>query len=242
MGTPLSIDSSRNRLGLSEAEAVSLIAEIRASNLTYCGAPKLENLVKAAFGIAAAGVTGCYVEAGVALGGSAILLARLKPADTRLDLYDVFGMIPPPGENDGPDAHARYEVIRSGASAGLGDARYYGYVEDLLTQVKDNLRRFEVDPQDDGLTWNAGLFSDTLHPAGKVALAHIDCDWYDSVRLCIERLTPVLTPGGMIVFDDYNSYSGCRRAVDELLAARPDFKVAFENRSIGLRLDPTTSP
>jgi predicted O-methyltransferase YrrM len=215
--------------------ADQLIARIRAAHLTYCGPPKLENLAALIQEVTASKVAGDVIEAGVALGGSAILLALLKPQTARLTLYDVFEMIPAPGENDGPDAHARYEVIRSGASAGLGDQTYYGYVENLQDQVQRNLETFGVDLARDRVALERGLFQDTLHPAGPVSFAHIDCDWYDSVRTCIERIVPRLSPGGILVFDDYNSYSGCRRAVDELRAERPDFAVAIEARSLALR-------
>lgn len=217
-----------------------LIARIRASNLTYCGKPKLENLRDSALRVRAEGVAGAFVECGVALGGSAILLGSLRGPGTRLELYDVFSMIPPPGPLDGEDAHKRYEEIKSGSSAGLGGQTYYGYVDDLIAQVKSNLRAFDIDPDRDGdnVRLVQGLFEDTLYPTGPVAMAHIDCDWYEPVRTCIDRILPHLSPGGVLVFDDYSSYSGCTKAVDELLAARQDIKPIFHNRSLGIRLTP----
>lgn len=211
------------------------IADIRAAKLSYCGPPKLENIAEALLRVRGENVPGRYVEAGVALGGSAILLGLLKPADVPLDLFDVFAMIPPPGVNDGEDAHRRYDEIRSGASAGLGGDTYYGYVNDLLDKVKANLRQFGLDPDGGNIRCIPGLFEDTLYPAGPVALAHIDCDWYDSVRVCIERIVPQLAPGGIIIFDDYSSYSGCRRAVDEWLARDTDMEKLFHRRSLGVR-------
>lgn len=216
-------------------DAAALIAEIRAANLSYCGRPKLENIAEAAQRVIEDRVPGGYLEAGVALGGSAILLGRLKPADVSLDLYDVFGMIPPPGDNDGEDAHKRYEEISSGASAGLNGDLYYGYVDNLLEKVKGNLRQFGLEPDGGSIRCIPGLFEDTLHPAGAIALAHIDCDWYDSVWTCIERIAPRLSPGGVIIFDDYSSYSGCRSAVDEWLAQTPEMETLFHKRSLGLR-------
>ncbi len=211
------------------------IAAIRAAKLSYCGPPKLENITEALLRIRSENVPGRYVEAGVALGGSAILLGLLKPADVPLDLFDVFAMIPPPGANDGEDAHRRYEEIRSGASAGLGGDTYYGYVDGLLDKVKANLRQFGLDPDGGNIRCVPGLFEDTLYPAGPVALAHIDCDWYDSVRVCIERIVPRLAPGGIMIFDDYSSYSGCRRAVDEWLARDTGMEKLFHRRSLGVR-------
>lgn len=235
----------RNMFGVAEAEKSSplpnaamieqLIAEIRAANLSYCGRPKLENIAEAVLLVRSDNVPGDYLEAGVALGGSAILLGQLKPSDVRLDLYDVFGLIPPPGENDGEDAHRRYTEIRSGESVGLGGNTYYGYINELLEQVKGNLRQFGLDPDHGNIRCVPGLFEETLHPADLVALAHVDCDWYDSVKVCIDRITPKLSPGGIIIFDDYSSYSGCRRAVDEWLDKDSQFEKIFHRRSLGVR-------
>ncbi len=211
------------------------IAAIRQAKLSYCGPPKLENLAEAGTIVRRDRVVGRWLEAGVALGGSAILLAQMKPARTPLDLHDVFGLIPPPGNHDGPDAHERYAVIAAGTSPGIGGDPYYGYESDLLLKVKENLRAFDVEPDTGTVRCVPGLFEHTLHPDGPVALAHIDCDWYDSVRVCIERLGPALAPGGIIVFDDYSSYSGCRRAVDEWRARDARLSVVFERRSLGLR-------
>jgi predicted O-methyltransferase YrrM len=218
-----------------DATVAQWIAAIRAANLSYCGPPKLENLATAARLVRTAGVHGDWVEAGTALGGSAILLGKLLPRGARLSLHDVFAMIPPPGDNDGADAHQRYEVIRSGRSEGLGGERYYGYESDLLGKVKANLRRFGVEPDGGRVRCVPGLFEHTLRPDGPVALAHLDCDWYDSVRVCIERIAPRLAPGAVVVFDDWSSYSGCRRAVEEWRARDDRLEVVFEQRSIGLR-------
>ncbi len=217
-------------------ELDKLLNQVREAHITYCGIPKLQNLRDAALRVREEGVPGDFLECGVALGGSAVLLAKCKPVTAPLRLYDVFAMIPPPGPKDGEDAHERYEVIRSGASAGLGSDVYYGYRDNLMDQVRDNLVRFGVDPMRDQVSFVRGLFEDTLHPPGPVAFAHIDCDWYEPVRTCMARIIPRLSPGGVLVFDDYSSYSGCRKAVDELLQERKDFEKIFERRSVGIRL------
>jgi hypothetical protein len=220
---------------LSPAAVAELIAAIRSANLTYCGPPKLEHVAEAALRVRAERVPGRFVEAGVALGGSAILIGALKPPNAPLDLYDAFATIPPPGPGDGEDAHRRYAEIAAGASKGLGGDVYYGYLGDLLARVQHNLRAFGLDPARDAIRCVPGLFADTLRPDGPVAFAHVDCDWYDSVRVCIERLEPVLSPGAIIVFDDYESYSGCRRAVDEWLSQAEGFETIFRQRSLGVR-------
>lgn len=44
---------------------------------------------------------------------------------------------------------------------------------------------------------------------------------------CLERIEPRLVSGGILVIDDDDTWSGCRRAVDEYFA---DKQAAFEFR------------
>lgn len=235
--TPSRFDSMPNDVRLPIA---TLLADLRTSHLTYVGMRKLKNLAWAAYSVREARVPGIYVEAGVALGGTAILLGRMKPPDASLQLCDVFGMIPPPTAMDDEDAHRRYEQIRSGKSAGLGDETYYGYRTDLISVVRDNLQRYGLSETTDRIRFCQGEFERSLWIDEPVALAHIDCDWYASVRTCIERIVPHLSPGGIIVFDDYKSYSGCRRAVDEMLHQEPSLEIVFTDKSVGVRRRDTT--
>jgi asparagine synthase (glutamine-hydrolysing) len=179
------------------------------------------------------GTPGNYIEAGVALGGTAALISRLRTPGRRLDLYDVFKVIPPPGAADGDDAHRRYEVIKSGRAVGIGGNEYYGYQNNLIDTVKANLRNYGA--SHDPIIFHEGLFEDTMHVEEPIAFAHIDCDWHDPVTLCLKRLFPVLAPGGIIILDDYNSFQGCRTAVDDFLGRTANAERLFEEQSISLR-------
>lgn len=53
-----------------------------------------------------------------------------------------------------------------------------------------------------------------------VALAHVDVDWYDPVKTCLERIVPRLSVGGAVVLDDYHDWGGCRKAADEYFQAQ----------------------
>jgi O-methyltransferase len=207
------------------ARLTRLAREVRRQNLTYLSQAKLATLERLLDRVKRRRVPGDFVECGVALGGSAILIADRLDGARAFHGYDVFGMIPPPGAADGADAHDRYAVIAGGRSNGIGGERYYGYRDDLYAEVKDSFARFGLQVDQRRIALYKGFFADTirLERATRVAFAHIDCDWYDPVRLCLERLAPHMSTGGVFVLDDYNDYGGCRRAATEFLAREPEF-------------------
>ena len=208
-----------------------IVKYVREKNLTYCGYPKLENMSILIMKLRKMNIPGIYVEAGVALGGSAILIAKLKEPTAPLYLYDVFGMIPPPSAADGTDAHHRYSVITSGNSVGLGNDQYYGYRPDVKSAVIKNIEEAGVNLQRNNIHLIEGFFENTMTISTEVAFAHIDADWYESVKTCINRISPNVSLGGIIIFDDYNSYSGCKKAVDEFLLTHRDFRIILNDRS-----------
>jgi len=108
-----------------------------------------------------------------------------------------------------------------------------------LLQVGDpvtsdvTLRLFEVCALDAPLL-HVGRFEDTLpaafptaHP--QVALAHFDCDLYESTRDALRAIAPVLQDGAMLLFDDWFHYrahpgKGESRAFSEFLATHPEWR------------------
>ena len=199
------------------AEERRLVARIRAKKLTYLSDRRLASLITTCRSIEARNLPGIFLEAGCALGGSAILLASIKRDGRPLNVYDVFGMIPPPTKEDTQDVHARYQTIVQGQSTGIGGDRYYGYLDDLYDVVKKNLASFDIECEGQSVTLIKGLVQDTLVLDHPVAFAHIDVDWYEPVKTCLERVFPQLVVGGSIILDDYHDWGGCRKATDEYL-------------------------
>ncbi len=67
-----------------------------------------------------------------------------------------------------------------------------------------------------------GTYEKSLILNDPVAFAHIDCDWYESVKVCLERIEPKLVSGGILIIDDYYTWSGCSKAVDSYFHNRSD--------------------
>ncbi len=126
--------------------------------------------------------------------------------------------------------HARYEDIKAGKAQGIGGDTYYGYRQDLKADVAAAFVAAGLPPERNNVALVKGFFEDTLDVAGPVALAHIDCDWHDSVMVCLERIVPKLSINGRLVIDDYDAWSGCRTAIDTYFSDKRD-RFAFERRA-----------
>ncbi len=209
---------------------VRTVAAVRDERLTYLKAGMLEDLAGCVLQIERDGVEGAVIEAGTALGGSAIVLAAAKSPERPMKVYDVFGTIPPPSERDGADVHRRYATIAAGEAKGPGGETYYGYRDDLYHEVADSFARHGVAVGEHNVELVRGLFEDTIRLDEPVAFAHLDGDWYESTMTCLTRIAPLLVSGGRIVLDDYFKWSGCRRAVDEYFAGREGYRLEHRTK------------
>ncbi len=70
-----------------------------------------------------------------------------------------------------------------------------------------------------GVEFHVGWFQDTVPISTtklkSIALLRLAGDWYASTQVCLEHLYPRLSPGGVLVLDDYFRWEGCRKATDE---------------------------
>jgi asparagine synthase (glutamine-hydrolysing) len=192
-----------------------IIKDVRNNKLTYLEEDALFDLYEAVRTIDKKEQPGLLIEAGCAFGGSAIVMSTAKSKSRSLYVYDVFGMIPPPSDEDGDDVAERYQVIKSGQSDGIDGDLYYGYHENLYEKVEENFSSHGVAIFDNNVNLVKGLFQDTMTINEPIALAHIDGDWYESVMTCLQRIEPNLVKNGILIIDDYNAWSGCRKAVDD---------------------------
>jgi hypothetical protein len=51
-----------------------------------------------------------------------------------------------------------------------------------------------------------------------IALLRLDIDWYKSTRHAMIHLFPRLSPGSVLIINDYRHWQGSRQAVDEYIA------------------------
>jgi O-methyltransferase len=166
-----------------------------------------------------AGIPGALVECGVYHGGSSAMMAlahiaNVNPPSRPLHLFDSFEGVPEPAAIDGALAHRDFS--RVGASVKALSAPI-SVSRELLTQ--------QCGYSESLLHYHVGWFEQTL-PAdassvGAIALLRFDGDLYGSAKICLEQLYEQVSPGGIVVIDDYFKYDGCRKAVDEFMRRLP---------------------
>jgi asparagine synthase (glutamine-hydrolysing) len=218
---------ARAQTWLASAALSADARRVRAEGLTYLSPTKFRRLERALAQALSQTTNGDVLEFGIALGGSALVIGKQAlDADRRFAGFDVFGMIPPPtSDHDDAKSKERYQIIASGRSEGIGGQAYYGYRTDLYGEVCATFQRHQVPVDGDKVQLIKGLFEETwpYFDGTAIAFAHIDCDWHDPVKYCLEAVATKIVPGGMMVMDDYNDYGGCRAAVDEFMIAHSDF-------------------
>jgi len=190
---------------ISPSEFSKLYRQVRGH--TMCSVARLRGLHEALKWVAASRLDGDVVECGCARGGSAALLAltlRQLGEQRNLWLFDTFEGLPAPSVDD-PDR----EIAELYTGSCLGQ----------LDEVRDSFHAWGIA---NGVQFVKGLFQDTIPQStiGPIALLHIDGDWYDSVKVCLEELYDKVVPGGIIQFDDYGYWKGARKAVDEFFMQR----------------------
>lgn len=169
------------------------------------------NIVRLAGLIDSEMIPGDLVECGVLDGGTAALMAHTTASATperRVHLFDSWEGLPKATVEDG-DAASEWNGEDVGSPARV-----------LAVMRKLAIRRQR-------LVFYQGWFDQTFPNANihAIALLHIDADFYNSVRLCLEHWYPRLTPGGFVQIDDYDSFTGCHKAVNAFLAEHPEIKL-----------------
>ncbi len=146
------------------------------------------------------GVAGDVVELGCYMGDTSLLLAKELAGTKRgLWLYDSFDGLP---EKTIQDLSSAGEAFRAGELKASKSALVRRF-------MKTGLPRPMVKK-----AWFADLGPADL--PGKIAFAFLDGDYYESIRDSLRLIERKLSPGAVIVVDDYQSEAlpGVAKAVD----------------------------
>jgi hypothetical protein len=178
---------------------------------------KLYGLVLATRYVAANDVPGAIVECGVWRGGSmqaaALTLLEQGRRDRDLHLFDTFeGMPPPTAEDRRHDGASAAELLQ-----GADDTEPV-WARASLDDVRAGMA--ETGYPEERIHYHVGLVEDTIPEQApeQIAILRLDTDWYSSTKHELEHLFTRLSPGGVLILDDYGHWDGARKATDEFLA------------------------
>ena len=167
-------------------------------------------------------IGGDYVECGVWRGASMQLLASQiqdkSLAPKKIWLYDTYsGMTKPTAADirlkDGRFAHE----LGWDSTEFLEDIDYKSgvYAYATLNDVKDGFKQLGLSFQDVNFVKGDVLETIPKHCPIEIGLLRVDTDWYQSTKHILTNLYPRVVKGGVVILDDYDYWSGARKAVDE---------------------------
>jgi hypothetical protein len=177
------------------SELINKVFELK---LPACNMDHMSGLVTLAQGAP----EGCFVECGVARGGTAIVLSRVaQDRNRKIYLCDSFDGFPEPEEIDSNSK------ILGGAGKGY-------LTVDLL---KGNFEKAGINT--DNVLVTMGFFEVSMPKLKQhidpIAFLHFDGDFYKSTIDVLDNLWEKVVPGGIVVFHDYPVYDGMKKAVEE---------------------------
>lgn len=158
-------------------------------------------------------IPGEIVELGVFKGNSFFRWIKLREVleqtkSRKIIGFDVFGEFP---ETDFENDKSRREAFIDETNGGVGIS--FEEINELLE--KQNLKK-NVDIIKGNILITLDKYLDE-NPHLKISLLHIDVDIYEPVKHILEKLYHRVTKGGIIILDDYGTFSGTNKAVDDFL-------------------------
>lgn len=164
------------------------------------------------------GIEGAVVECGVWAGGMMMAAARTLresgDASRELFLFDTFAGMTSPTDAD---------VTRAGTLA--AETYEQSWTPAGVDAVRANMLSTGYPGERIHLVEGDVLETIPAEAPERIALLRLDTDWYESTKHELEHLVERVTPGGILILDDYGHWPGARRAVDEFLETfdRPVF-------------------
>ena len=169
-------------------------------------------------------IQGDLVECGVYKGRHAVVIAltlgQKNVADRDIYLYDTFSGMTDPGPGDVRTKRAGREPdLEHGwneDAGGYHDRKKVGPLEEVKRNVDS------TGYTQDRFHYMRGDIRETLPNSSheSIALLRLDIDWYELTKHAITHLYDLVSPGGLVIIDDYGSHIGARKAVDEFFESR----------------------
>jgi O-methyltransferase len=196
---------------------IDIINYVRANNLSMCSTQNLYSTALSCKYVVDRNIEGDFVECGVYRGGNAIIAAHIFKAygiHKKVFLFDTFKGMTEPTKFDsktGSQINASHKYARTKKSS---DFSKWAYAS--LSEVKENFKKLNLE---NNIQFIIGDVLETLNTTSnipsQISILRLDTDWYESTIKELECLYKNLVPNGILIVDDYGSWTGVKKAVDE---------------------------
>ena len=190
----------------------------RFSKYTMTSNVKIFSLIKAIEYVNKFKIHGDFVECGVYTGGNIMIMKKLinKKIKRKIFAYDTFeGMVTPTSHDikiDGTIEKKKY-------------LKTDNWVSCSLNKVKENFNEMRLNLKN--VKFIKGKVENTLkikkNLPKKISILRLDTDFYESTKIELKILYPLLVKGGVLIIDDYGSWLGSKKAVDEYFVGKKKF-------------------
>ena len=167
-------------------------------------------------------IDGDFVECGVWQGGNLILMKRLMDfykEKRNIYGYDTFEGMTEPNEFDTDINNKKASNLMSNQNkienSGSENIWCYSGIETVEKNFKkhtdgSNLKLIKGDV--------CVTLKNNKNLPHKISLLRLDTDFYDSTKIELETLFPLVEKNGIIIIDDYGHWKGQKKAVDEFIS------------------------
>jgi predicted O-methyltransferase YrrM len=185
---------------------------------TMTSPERVYSLIEAVKYVEKNGIPGAMVECGVWKGGStmamALTLKELGVTERELFLYDTFsGMNEPTDDDVSFKGESATEIFQEKKLSSDSSDWCYSPIDEVRANIAS------TGYPENKVRFVEGMIEDTIPGTlpEKIALLRLDTDWYESTKHELVHLFPLVSPGGVVIIDDYGYWLGARKAVDEYI-------------------------
>jgi O-methyltransferase len=210
------------------------------SKYSMTGFERMYFLAKAIEHIKNNNISGDFVECGVWRGGNLILFEKMIEKlniKKKIYAYDTFEGMSKPGKFDYTFKNENAKkIIDTLRSKKVDPKKNIVLAECSLAEVKKNYNKNTK--LNKNLICIKGQVEKTLkikkNLPKKISILRLDTDWYESTKIELEVLFPLLSKNGILIIDDYGYWGGARKAVDGYFKniSVALFKIDFTSRFV----------
>lgn len=187
---------------------------------TLLSSSRLINNIQSVIHVVYNKIPGDIVEIGVWKGGSCMAMIQACQAlgeERNVHLYDTYEGMTPPTDYD------RTTFNNQHFDDFVKERGEFYLCKTQLEEVQRNL--FSLQYPSQRILFHKGDICKNKFVPHQISILRLDTDFYESTKYELETFYDSVSPGGVVIIDDYGFWAGSRKAVDEWLVHHPSIRL-----------------